>query len=99
MARFDLYQNPGGGGLLLDVQAGLLDELNTRVVVPLIPISIFPKPAQRLNPVFEIGGERLVMVTQYIAAVPLKELRPKLTSLADRQDEIVRAIDVLLSGI
>ena len=73
--------------------------MNTRVVVPLIPISISPKPAQRLNPVFEIGGERLVMATQYMAAVPLKELRPKVSSLADRRDEIVRAIDVLMSGI
>ncbi|MBS1183360.1 MAG: plasmid maintenance protein CcdB, partial [Proteobacteria bacterium] len=37
MARFDVFPNPGGSGYLLDVQADLLDGLNTRIVVPLLP--------------------------------------------------------------
>jgi hypothetical protein len=32
MARFDVYRNAGGAGLLLDVQADLMRELNTRIV-------------------------------------------------------------------
>lgn len=35
MARYDVYANPGGG-YVLDVQADLLDELKTRIVIPLI---------------------------------------------------------------
>jgi toxin CcdB len=40
MARFDVYENPDGPGSLLDVQAELLDPLNTRVVVPLTPLAL-----------------------------------------------------------
>ncbi|WP_438887671.1 CcdB family protein, partial [Bacillus cereus group sp. BC232] len=54
MARFDIFDNEGGGGYLLDVQSDLLGGLNTRVVVPLLPQSSAPPPAQRLNPVFSI---------------------------------------------
>ena len=54
MAKYDVYPNPGGGGLLLDVQADLLDGLNARAVVPLIPLQAAPVPAKRLNPVFQI---------------------------------------------
>lgn len=50
MARFDVYQNPDGQGALLDVQADLLSQLNTRVVVPLLPASYAPIPAKHLNP-------------------------------------------------
>ena len=50
MARFDVYPNPDGQGSLLDIQADLLCHLNTRVVVPLLPLSFAPKPAQHLIP-------------------------------------------------
>jgi len=52
MARFDVYDSPDGAGYLLDVQADILDILNTRVVVPLMPISAAPSPAKHLNPIF-----------------------------------------------
>ncbi|ABC24346.1 CcdB family protein [Rhodospirillum rubrum] len=39
MARFDVYANPDGMGGLLNIQADLLRHLNTRVVVPLLPLA------------------------------------------------------------
>ena len=39
MARYDVYANPNADGYLLELQTDLLDELKTRVVVPLIPSS------------------------------------------------------------
>lgn len=45
MARFDIYENPACPGYLLDVQADLLDGLNTRMVVPLLPMEAAPRPA------------------------------------------------------
>ncbi|MGB1216006.1 MAG: CcdB family protein [Pikeienuella sp.] len=63
MARYDVYANPDASGYLLDVQADLLDSLNTRVVVPLMPISAAPSPAKRLNPVFNIQSEPHVMAS------------------------------------
>ncbi|AMQ88419.1 MULTISPECIES: CcdB family protein [Marinobacter] len=98
MARFDIFENKDGAGYLLDVQSDLLSGLNTRVVVPLLPKSSAPSPAQRLNPVFNIEGQEVVMATQYMAAVPEGELRFGAGSLAGQQDEISAALDMLFLG-
>ena len=98
MARFDIFKYEGEAGYLLDVQSDLLSGLNTRVIVPLLPRSSAPSPAQRLNPVFSIEGQELVMATQYMAAVPESELRSRVGSLAEKQDEISAALDMLFLG-
>ena len=98
MARFDILENNDGVGYLLDVQSDLLSGLNTRVAVPLLPKSSAPFPAQGLNPVFIVEGQELVMTTQYMAAVPEGELRFGAGSLAEQQDEISSALDMLFLG-
>jgi len=99
MAQFDVYKNPGGKGFLLDIQADLLDELDTRVVVPLLPHARLPRPAKRLNPVFAINNGRFVMATQYLAAVPAEELAQRVGSLGHHRTDIIAAVDVLLAGV
>lgn len=98
MARFDIFKNEGEAGYLLDIQSDLLSGLNTRVVVPLLPKSSAPSPAQRLNPVFSIEGQEVVMATQYMAAVPDSEVRTRVGSLAKEQEEISAALDLLFLG-
>ncbi len=83
---------------MLDVQADLMRHFNTRVVIPLMKLNEAPTPAARLNPELEIEGVAYVMVTQYLAAVPLKDLGKPLANLADRRDDIVAALDLLLQG-
>lgn len=98
MAKFDVYRNPEGVGYLLDCQADLLVSLNTRFVVPLMPLDNAPMPAGRLNPLFDIAGITHVMVTQFAAAVPMNLLREKVVSLQADEITIGNAIDMLLSG-
>jgi toxin CcdB len=100
VSRFDVYSTPGTGGIgyVLDVQSNLLQELGTRVVVPLLPAKAPPKPARGLNPAFKIDGQDHLMLTQFIAAIPSKELRKSVLSLNDRSADIMRALDVLLTG-
>ena len=99
MARFDLHPMPGGGpGALLDVQADLLDHLRTRVVVPLLPREGAPPPIRDLNPVFEVRGAALIMATQAVVAVPVRDLGRPMGSLRHEADAITRALDVLLTG-
>ena len=98
MARFGVYAAPSRSALLLDVQADLLDPLNTRVVVPLVAIEDAPTPARRLNPVFEIEGRRVVMVTQFLSAVRVAELGRLVVHVEDRRDEITAALDMLFQG-
>ena len=88
-----------GSGLVIDCQSTLLDRLDSRFVVPLVPVEDAPKVAQRLNPVFQIDGEAQVMLTQTAAAVHRNELGPVVTSLADNSFEITGALDVLISGV
>lgn len=98
MARFDVFRNEGGAGYLLDVQSDLLSGLNTRVVVPLLPRSKAPSPAQRLNPVFEVEGVEVVMASQFMAAVPKAELRVGVGNLVEQQHEVSAALDMLFLG-
>ena len=98
MARFDVFENKGGAGFLLDVQSDLLGGLNSRVVVPLLPKALAPSPAHRLNPVFNIEGQEVVMVTQYMASILASELRLGVGNLAEQQDEISIALDMLFLG-
>jgi len=97
VARFDIFAYPEGG-YLLDVQCDVLERLNTRLVVPLLPVDEAPTPAKDLNPVFEISGARYVMLTQYMASVFVGELKAPAGSLSGKHSEIVRAIDMIISG-
>jgi len=98
MAKFDVYRRRAGAGYLLDCQADLLSRLNTRFVVPLLPAREAPKPAARLNPLFELDGETHVMLTQFAAAIPVAELGERVASLRDRDTVILNALDMLISG-
>lgn len=98
MDRFNVYSNPSGKGYLINVQADSMSHFNTRMVIPLLPLNEAPKPATILNPLFEIDGEMFSMVTQYMAAYPVKALKSSVFNANSRHDEIVAAIDLLLQG-
>jgi toxin CcdB len=90
----------GRPGYVVDVQSRLLDELSTRVVIPLIPKATAPAiPVKTLNPLFSIDDGEYVLMTQNMAAVPNAQLRISVGTLAAQRDHIVHAIDALLSGI
>jgi toxin CcdB len=99
MARFNVYALQRGGALVVDCQADLLDSLKTRVVVPLIAESEAPTPARHLNPVFDVGGERYVLMAQFLSAVELRELGQQVGSLAEDGERVLRALDFLLTGV
>jgi toxin CcdB len=105
MAQFDVHRNPNAATraripYLLDVQSDLLDPLATRVVVPLCkPEVLSGKPAERLNPAFEIEGRRLLMLTPELAGVSRKALGERVANLAPERAAIIAAIDLVLTGI
>jgi len=98
MTRFVAYARRDGLGYFLDCQADLLDGLNTRFVVPLLPQTLAPLPAARLNPMFEIDGVAFVMATQFASSVRLLELGEAVASFAEREHEILNALDMLITG-
>jgi toxin CcdB len=104
MARFDVYANPGRHAgttpYLLDVQSDLLEDLETRMVIPLRRLRHFPKVtlSTRLTPVFAIEGEDYLLETPKMGAVPQRVLKSPVTSLAQAQDQVTAALDFLFQG-
>ncbi len=102
MAQFDVYRfSPRGAGftLAVDLQNRLLGGLATRTVAPLYPLKAKDKPILRLNPVCEIEGQRYYLAIQEMSALRAKVLGEKVESLEARRDEIVAAIDLLVTGV
>ena len=105
MAQFDVYRNSNPATrarvpYLLDVQSDLLETLATRVVVPLCkPEVLRGKPAERLNPVFEVEGRKMILLTPELAGVSRKALSERIANLAHRRDAIIAALDLVITGI
>nr|WP_295464817.1 CcdB family protein [Mesorhizobium sp.] len=98
MARFDVYQGDHPDLLLLDIQNDALDHLDTRVVVPLMPVKGSPPAVRRLYPVFDIEGRSMLMATPLMSAIRAQQLKKPVANLADHRDEIVAAVDFLQQG-
>lgn len=104
MARFDVYRHAGPGSVdtpyLMDVQADLLDGLDTRVVVPLRRRDRLAVPSvpPDLMPAFDIEGVACVLEMPKLAAVPLRLLKTRVCSLAEHRARITGALDFLFQG-
>lgn len=104
MAQFDVHRNTAASAsrvpYLLDVQSDLLKGLATRVVVPLVaPAEVGNRVIRDLHLEVQVGGKKLVALTSGLAAIPAKALGPRVASLGARRSEIVRTLDVLISGV
>ncbi len=84
--------------LAVDLQSDLLDQLPSRIMAPLIPVSDMPWTMTRLTPRFVIDGQPYVMATHRMASVPTSEIGPMVTDLSHRSDEITAATDFLFQG-
>ena len=105
MAQFDVYVNPQPASrafvpYLLDIQSGLLDQLPTRLVMPLSRVGADQSrwPAN-LCPSVEMDGESLTLMPHLAAPVAARLLTRPVASLGHRASEVSAALDVVLSGV
>lgn len=104
MPQFAVYRNENLGSceefpFLVDVQADLLEELGTRVVVPLARSeALIDFPTQYLTPLITFQGRTYALLTPQLAGISRDELGPQAGSLADQERAISTAIDFLLRG-
>ena len=98
MAQFDVFRT-AGGDILLDCQSDALAHLATRVVAPLVPLDRSPDRRARLNPVFDIGEEELVLLAQFTATVRRNELKTRIATLQPHRYDILGAFDMVLTGV
>jgi toxin CcdB len=86
--------------LLLDVQADILADLATRVVIPLTPHSASKsQKMDKLTPVVQVDGKQYMVVTPQLSAIAGKELGPVVANLAAERVDFINALDFLLTGI
>ena len=103
MSRFDVYANPfaperSHTPYVLDVQNDHLGPLGTRVVIPLRNPKGFGKPAQGLNPIFEVSGKPVVLDTASIAPVPSVYLQQPVMRATLWRDDVLDALDTLFGS-
>lgn len=105
MAQFSVHRNPNRATrskipLLLDVQHELLEDLGTRVVIPLYkPAAIKRGIIERLTPRVDVEGASYIAVTPELAGIPRKALGARVADLAHRRNDIIAALDLLITGI
>jgi toxin CcdB len=99
MPQFTVHRNRNPQTLsavpfLLDVQHDLLSDLETRVVIPLRPVSaVKGKALKQLMPILEIEGERFVLLTPQMAGISRTELGAPVIWVEYYRSEIIAAID------
>lgn len=100
MAQFDVYENLNDRTkenipYLLNIQNDILKNLTTRVVIPLVKDSI---TINLLNPKFTINQIDVILSTVEMASIPIDILGNKVCSLKDKREEIIGAVDFLVTG-
>ena len=105
MSQFSVYANKDKATkktypFFLNVQNDLLDELNSRVVIPFsTPGSIKHRDAKKLCPIIQIKGKGFVLLTHQITTVPESFLSSKVEGVDAFRTEIISAMDFLFTGI
>lgn len=105
MPQFDVHHNPGPQRdtvpLVVVVQSSLFEGYRRRVVVPLVQRSALPAGGRvagtRMNPVFEVEGQTVVLHPLDMVSVALDQLGPVVGNLAEQGQAITDALDELLT--
>ena len=102
MAQFDVHRNTGRQRetipFVVVVQSSLYDDYRRRVVVPLVRKELLgPLADTSFNPTFTIEGIDVVLHPLEIVSIPIGQMGLHVGSLSDAGDQIIRAIDQLLS--
>lgn len=104
MAQFTVYENinedtKDAFPYLVDVQNALLNDLTTRVVLPLCQSSaVGDKPIGNLTPIFDIKGSKYLLLTPQLAGISVSELGPPVCDLSESRIQFINALDFLFTG-
>ena len=105
MPQFDVFRNPSAATrkhfpYLVDIQSSYLEELATRIVIPLGTASLFKDTAMKgLTPEVTFQDEHLLLLTPQISAIPKKQLKAPIGSLSHMRDDLLNALDFAIFGI
>lgn len=105
MAQFDVYDNPNKTSkkaypYILDIQCSLIDNIATRIVVPLALYSKFKNEELKgLTPKVSFENNDLLILIPQLSSMPSKSLKNPVGTLSHLRDEIISALDLAITGI
>jgi toxin CcdB len=105
MAQFDVYANPVKSQRddipwCVDIQSDLLGGLATRLVLPLATRKHMPPLSpRRLCPLVQWEGESFVALPQLTAPFRVKDLGAAHGNLRSHANDLVAAVDAVMSGV
>jgi len=102
MAQFDVHRNTGihkdSIPFVVVVQSAQFDSYRRRVVVPLVKSSVIGKVSHgTFNPTFKIRSTSVVLHPLEMVSVPVDKLGALVGSLSGQSQQIVAALDELLT--
>lgn len=105
MSQFTLYQNSDRSTkktypYFLDVQSDLVSNLNSRLVIPLTPEKQLESSApEKLCPIIQLDDGKFALLTHQLTSAPTTILKKPIDNIDTFRDEIIGAIDFLITGI
>jgi toxin CcdB len=105
MAQFDVYQNPNkqtqkAYPYILDIQHNLIEDISSRIVVPLGDANQFKnKEFKRLTPKVEFEGKYLLILIPQISSMHTSSLKNPIGTLVHLREEIISALDLAITGL
>jgi toxin CcdB len=103
LAQFDVYRNDNSETnerfpFLVDVQAELFEELQSRVVIPLAKAELVGFPLAYLMPMVNLDGVGYLLMTPQLAGISRAELGPQAGNLIREERLITTAVEFLMRG-
>ena len=105
MPQFDVYKNPSkktreAYPYLVDVQNSVIDQLATRLVVPLTNVNVKPNMLMRkLTPEIDFNGDKFLFMTQQLTTIPEDVLKNPVGTLKGSRALLIDAIGFAITGI
>jgi toxin CcdB len=96
--QFEIFRLPDGT-LAVALQDDLHETLKSRIVAPLVPLAGAGPQPKGLSPVFDISEQPHALLVQSMGSIPCHLLQKPVGSLRPWRDDIVRALDILFTGV
>lgn len=98
MTQFALHAMRDGNETVCRVQTDLGADTAYVLCAPVVPASDWGAPIPRLHLALDVADERHLILMSQMVALPRSSLGPIIGTAADLRDEIVRAVDLLVTG-
>ncbi|EBB6138028.1 cytotoxin [Salmonella enterica] len=96
--QYMVYRNKGNSKAF-DVQSDIIDELHTRMVIPLFPVSrLVNNPVKRLTPTLNVEGNDYLVMTHEMASIRLSQIGDEVMDVRSHRQTIKNALDFIFDG-